>query len=191
MRNIKCLAITGLSLIVVFAASETFVPKKSAEANGVYQCECSDLSNIEQKIDEIEAAIRAYKSEIGNQWNKPYTPQARDALNKKVQGAINQAMKGRRPLNSRGHVNNNCDIKVEGPTLCLKTATTFHEGVHAQACLKTKNPDKIIESVLTRKDRFERDNFTMDRYAQEEINGYSAALDYLKEQLASLRKKCK
>lgn len=183
MGNMKYLILTGTALIVVFALSFFLIPARHAGANGVYQCECNDQSDIKQKIDEIEAAIKAYQAEMGNLQGQKYTPQAREILNKKVQEAINQAMKGRRSLRSRGHVNNNCDIKVDGPTPCLKTAMGFHEEVHQQACLKTKTPEKIVESILTGKDRFERDNATMADYAEEEIAGYSAALRYLKEQL--------
>lgn len=187
----KYLILPTTALIVVFASSFFLIPARHAEANGVYQCECTDQSDIKQKIDEIEAAIKAYQSEMRNLLAKKYTPQARDALNKKVQEAINQAMKGRRSLRSRGHVNNNCDIEVDGPTDCLETATVMHEKVHERACLKSKTPEKIIETILTEKDRFERDNARMSDYAEEEIAGYSAALRYLKEQQEKLREKCK
>ncbi len=190
MKN-KTALLPGITLTVVFMLSVFLIPARHAGANGVYNCECIDQSDIKQKIEEIEAAIKAYQSEMRNLLAKKYTPEAREALNKKVQEAINQAMKGRRSLRSGGHVNNNCDMKVDGPTSCLKQATGFHEEVHQQACLKTKTPEKIIESILSGKDRFERDNAAMSDYAEEEIAGYSAALRYLKEQLARLREKCK
>ena len=98
MGNIKYLKVLSIVLMVIFAASETFMPEKSAEANGLYQCECIDLADIKQQIDEIDAAIKAYQSEMGNLQGQIYTPGARGALQTKVQAAINQVLKGRRGM---------------------------------------------------------------------------------------------
>lgn len=180
------------AIVTAAVAAGVFVGlAERAGANGTYQCECSDRDDIQQKIDEAEAAIRAYQSEFRNLWNAAYTVAGRNALNAKAQEAINKALKGRRPMQSRGHVDNNCDIFVQGPTKCLQTATSAHEQVHQRECLNKKNADKILESILTGKDRYERDNFTMIMFAQEEIDGYTAALNYLKDQREKLKTKCK
>lgn len=187
MRKMQGLAILGVSLIVLVGEKGFFVPR-DAEANGVYSCECIDKSDIQQKIDEAEAAIKGYQAQMANLQGQPYTKAARVALQNKVQQAVDQAMKGRRSLRSFGYVSNICSLNVEGPTPCLRQATAMHEEVHQKACTKTGTPAKIIESILTGKDRFERDNATMTDYVQEEIAGYNAGLAYLKEQLAALSK---
>jgi hypothetical protein len=68
----------------------------------------------------------------------------------------------------------------------MRESIRRHEEHHRQECLKTRSVGKILDSVRTGKDRFERDGFQLTQYAQEEIGGYSEELMFLRSELARL-----
>ena len=68
----------------------------------------------------------------------------------------------------------------------MRESVKRHEDHHASECRKTLTAGRVLDSVATGKDRFERNNAQLMDYAAEEIGGYTTELAFLQGELARL-----
>jgi hypothetical protein len=166
-------------------------------------CQCTDIADIKNRILEANTAIEAYSKEMQKMMEQimrtqdplPYTPERRAKLQGRVQDALNTAMAGKLATapapagETPGGTSNLCGITINvHPSIsaCIRESVTRHEQYHQAQCQKTRSAGKVLDSVLTGKDRFERDGASLPAYAQEEIGGYSTEIQFLQAELARL-----
>jgi hypothetical protein len=167
-------------------------------------CVCNDMADIQNRMTEAQTAIATYSTEMQKmaeqimrtQQQIPYTPERRTKLQGRVQDALNKAMAGKLPTapgiagESPGGTSNLCTMTINlGPsaTACMRASVTRHEEHHQQECMKTLSPGKVVGSIGSGKDRFERDGKSLVQYAMEEIGGYTAELQFLQGELTRLK----
>jgi hypothetical protein len=166
-------------------------------------CQCADIGDIKNRMLEANTAIQAYSTEMQKMVEQmmrtqeplPYTPERRAKLQGRVQAALNQAMAGKLATapapsgENPGGTSNLCTVTINvhpSTTACIRESVAKHEEYHQAQCMKTRTAGKILESVRTGKDRFERDDASLPEYAQEEIAGYTAELQFLQAELMRL-----
>lgn len=166
-------------------------------------CQCADMGDIRNRITEATAAISAYSTEMQKMVEQimrtqeplPYTPERRAKLQGRVQTALNAAMAGRLGTNptiageNPGGTSNVCSVTINlhpSATACMRESVSRHEAYHRDQCLKTRSAGAVLGSVVSGKDRFERDGAALTDYAQEEIGGYTTELQFLQGELARL-----
>jgi hypothetical protein len=165
-------------------------------------CKCIDIGDIKARMKEAETAINAYSNEsrkmmeqmVRTQEPILYTPARREKLQGHVQAALNQASGGRiSPTphmgHGPGHTSNVCQIVIDlhpSATACMRESIKRHEEHHSKECRKTLTAGKVLDSVATGKDRFERNNVQLMQYANEEIAGYMTELTFLQGELMRL-----
>ncbi|MFM9887646.1 MAG: hypothetical protein ACKVQT_31875 [Burkholderiales bacterium] len=123
-----------------------------------------------------------------------YTPARRQKLQGHVQDALNKVATGRIPTapttgDNAGGTDNLCNMTINlhpSATACMRESVKRHEQHHRDACLKTRTVGAIAGSIVSGKDRFERNNAQLFDYATEEIGGYSTELAFLQSELARL-----
>ncbi len=165
-------------------------------------CQCIDVGDIKARITEANTAVSAYSNEMRKmveqmqRTHEPivYTPARRQKLQGHVQDALNQVASGRIPTaptmgDNAGGTDNLCNMTINlhpSATACMRESVKRHEQHHRDACLKTRSVGAIAGSIVSGKDRFERDNASLVQYATEEIGGYSTELAFLQSELARL-----
>lgn len=166
-------------------------------------CKCIDIGDIKARILEANTAISAYSAEIqkmGEQMVRtqeaiPYTPARREKLQGHVKDALNQVSGGGRisatPTlgHTLGGTGNLCQTEINlhpSATACMRESVKRHEDHHSSECLKTLTALNVLNSAVTGKDRFERNNAQLMEYAAEEISGYTVELAFLQGELERL-----
>ena len=164
-----------------------------ASAQGLLaQCDCIDKGDIKERLKRDQVAIQAYSSQLQKMGRLPCTPENRAALQEIVGDAMFAAKTpGRIPLNASGNTTNNCDIEVTAPTKCLEAAIRIHEEVHQKACNATWAKHQALILAGQGKNRFEALGLPIASYIAEEIEGYTAEMRFLYDQLARLERDCK
>ncbi|HSR10171.1 MAG TPA: hypothetical protein VLS90_01915 [Thermodesulfobacteriota bacterium] len=164
---------------------------------GAQSCDCGDIDTIKQRIEEVQLAIATYTAQmvltiVGNATMPAdkvgYTQDWRDRVQDKVQNAMNNNMKGRKSTGAKGDTDSACNVTNNAKTPCMRESVRRHEEVHRQECLKTRN---ILQTMVTGEDRFQRDQASMGDFIKEEIKAYQTELEFLKNELERLEKKCK
>lgn len=156
-------------------------------------CDCLDQADLKKRIALVGEAMKAYGREFQKLSMTPYTSKIR----KDLQNRVNESMsvvsrtQGLRVYASGG-TDNLCQIHVlQAPTPCMAEGIRRHELVHQKACEMVRG--KVAAQILSGKatDRFDALNVTMATYIQEEIEGYSAELQFLQSELQRLQRICK
>jgi hypothetical protein len=172
-------------------------------------CTCADKADIENRINEAEAAIEEYqkqrklweardkffkkkfmftwerygKKDSQGNYQKSTAPDGslEDAMNEHVQNAINRVSN---PKARKGTAETNsllCYIrKIDAPTACLAESLRIHEAQHVSYC------DTFGWSLTTDY----REHLGMAEVARDEITAYMAEVDYLKRELQSASADC-
>jgi hypothetical protein len=186
------------SLLVAMLAISSFPNSSKAEP-----CGCADLGDLKNRRKEVSVALNLYQSEIERVNNemiknrKPiyYTPELKREIQDKVQAALNDNGLGKLSTQASGQTDDLCNISVnEQATSCMQQSTRAHEQAHRDACLQTRNPSRIVDSVSTRghyKDRFEVKRALLINYAIEEQVAYFTEQNFLVAQLNTLEGSCK
>ena len=187
----------SLALVVMLAFS----------GSAFAQCQCIDIGDIKARSKEARAAIEAYSAEIQKMMEQmqrtqspiAYTPDRRKKLQGHVQDALNKVAAGRIQTvptmgDNPGGTDNLCNVTIglhPSATACMRESVKRHEEYHRAECLKTRSAGKVITSIKTGQDRFERDGIQLSQYAAEEIGGYTEELKFLGAEEARLAQACK
>ena len=166
-------------------------------------CKCADQGDIKRRLHEVDTALKAYQTEIGKMTEQMqrthdplmYTKERREKLQGRVQDALNQSPAGGiSPMptmnDNPGGTSNLCEVTINlhpSATACMRESVTRHENLHRDQCLRTRSAGRIKDSVVSGKDRFERDNATLVQYAAEEISAYSVEKQFLQSELSRLQ----
>jgi len=160
-----------------------------AQAQG--HCDCIDKADIKKRIRLATEAMNGYVSEMPKWMISPYTAADRDVLQARVEAYMvaKAGIKGLHP-GAKGATSNMCWIEITAPTKCLEEAIRRHEQVHQAACEKVRA--KAIKKTLSggAADRFEAVGATMMEYMNEEIAGYMAEVEFLRDELRRLERDC-
>lgn len=171
------------------------------------QCQCIDVGDIKARSKEAKAAIEAYGAQIQKMMEQmqrtqspiAYTPDRRKKLQGHVQDALNKVAAGRIQTvptmgDNPGGTDNLCNVTIglhPSATACMRESVKRHEEYHRAECLKTRSAAKVMTSIKTGQDRFERDGIQLAQYASEEIGGYTEELKFLASEEARLAQACK
>lgn len=156
------------------------------------QCDCVDKADLRKRIKLAEVAAKEFALAMVSYGTTPYTTAEGD----KISGQVGQAMFNKAgstftmKLNSHGKTNNLCQIDIEAPTPCLKEAIRRHEQVHEKAC-KRAWAEAGAGVISKGGDRFVAVGATMADFCREEVEGYTAELKWMAQELARLESICK
>lgn len=153
-------------------------------------CECKDIPDIEEKIEEATTAILTYTLQTALV-REAYTSQGRAALQAVVQSALDAVAARGHSVPATGGTGNLCFISIDAKTACMKESVQRHEEVHREACLKDLSLSSAWTMFRDIKDRHEVAGRTMADYGREEIEAYQAELAFLMAELERLAKECK
>jgi hypothetical protein len=151
-------------------------------------CKCADKVDIENRIQESEAAIKEYQTQKRGMEakekrdGKPFKFSLKiyaDTLQVRIQNVIN-AVTNPNARKATGETNDvTCQIEIRAPTACLAEAVRIHESQHQSYC-------RARAGVFTSY----REGIRMIEVANDEITAYMAELDYLKTELQSAKANC-
>ena len=165
-------------------------------------CQCIDIGDIKARIKEAQTAMTAYSNEMRKMMEQiqrtqepiAYTQARREKLQGHVKAALDQVTGGRiSPTPTLGHTlggtGNLCQTEIHlhpSATACMRESVKRHEDHHSKECRRTLTAGRVLDSVATGKDRFERNNAQLMEYASEEMGGYTTEIMFLQSELTRL-----
>lgn len=150
-------------------------------------CTCSDIPDLKNRLNEVNAAIAEYNLAIGDvqahdtEVGSP-TMYNENTFNEE-QGNVQIAINGAHTQGTRsgsGDTDTACETNVDAPTPCLRASFQTHENVHSATCKQTKANLKSDASWTTNY----KDSMTMIEYWNDEIAAYNAEIPYLTKEIA-------
>lgn len=156
-------------------------------------CDCLDQADIKKRIALVTEAMMAFSREFQKLYMTPYTPKLRKELEDRVNASMTKVSltQGLRVFASGG-TDNLCMIHVlQAPTPCMAEGIRVHERIHQKACEKVRSMVAPLIVAGKAQDRFDAQGVTMAYYIQEEVEGYTAEIQYLQSELQRLQRICK
>lgn len=146
-------------------------------------CECADARDLLNRINEANAAIAEYETQIeimlaqektaGSRLKS--TPELYRKMQDRVQRAINFATDSNARKATAKTSELTCETSIEAPTECLRSVIDTHESYHRATCPARRGIG--VELFLT-------------DIAKEEITAYNAEINYILSLLSHLPKTC-
>jgi hypothetical protein len=163
-------------------------------------CDCDDLADIENRINEANAAIKEYGIMINqlkeldakNGKTTMYSLALQKLSDERVQTAVSKVSK-KDAKEVIGETAKNCSITVNATTKCLIKSMRAHEKANSDSCERVKDKLMAEKGMYAADSTYYRDTFSMTEFWNDEIAAYTAELVYLNRnlQLARADKSCK
>jgi len=156
------------------------------------QCDCVDKADLRKRIKLAEVAAKEFALAMVSYGTTPYTT----AEGLKISHQVDQTMFNKAgntftmKLNTHATTSNLCQVEIDAPTPCLKEAVRLHEQVHERACKKAW-AEAGAGVIGKGGDRFVAVGATMADFCREEVEGYTAELKWMAQELARLESICK
>lgn len=150
-------------------------------------CQCTDQADIKSRIAEATAARDAFAKsaadrsakEDGNPKPEKYSDEAKQAETDAAHPAVKAATTA---ATAHAKTFSDCTTEVdEKATPCLRAALQTHENVHSLTCQAMKEAGRV---GFMRDYKFQ---MTMVTFLRNEVAGYEAEIQYLKDEMARLK----
>lgn len=163
-------------------------------------CTCGDLKVLQNRLNEVDAALHAYDHELqiitvqqqttGTEIKTNATTRAK--LQGKVQESINSVGAGGTTGEGAG-VTNRCKVVMKNNPPCLEPSYRAHEEVHQRHCEADYQRGNVTWKILSGDagDRHEALGTLLADYAREEMEGYQTERRMLASEHERLTKDCK
>jgi hypothetical protein len=151
-------------------------------------CKCSDIADMENRVNEAAAGAGAFAQLVGAQAAADAasgtTTMYTDALYLKGKSAAQSAVSAAHTAGAgtgKAETGSDCVTQIDAPTDCLRASLQTHENLHSTTCDALKASGKVAKLGDYK--------FTMTivDYWREEVAAYSAELNYLGRQLARVK----
>jgi hypothetical protein len=185
------LVLVGLLVVVVVVGGVSFVAfRNDQKVVPVPEdvCKCSDLTDMESRVNEAAAAAAAFANSMLKQSAADSASRSAAMYNEgsytsetaTAQPAVTAATTPGARTGS-GKTGTDCVTKVEAPTECLRAGLQTHENIHSTTCQALKAAGKVgtfgdYKAAMTMVD-----------YWREEVTAYSAEMEYLGRQIARVK----
>jgi uncharacterized protein YbaA (DUF1428 family) len=190
---ISIITITGLWYFFIYEPAHRVVVVE-------IDCDCNDLADIENRINEANAAIKEYGAmleELQQQDAKSgkatmYSQALQKSSDERLEAALGKvSSKDAKTL--VGETAKNCSITVNATTKCMIKSMRAHEKSNAESCERVKDKLMAEKGMYAADSTYYRDTLTLAEYWKDEIAAYNAELVYLNKnlQLARADNSCK
>jgi hypothetical protein len=200
MRRRQIIASLVISIIIISGLYYFFIYEPGHRVTVVeIDCDCSDLADIENRINEANAAIKEYgimieelkELDAKNGKTTMYSSGLQKDSDERVQAAVSKvSIKDAKEV--VGETGKNCSITANATTKCLIKSMRAHEKSNSDSCEGVKDRLTAEKGMSAADSTYYRDTFTLVEFWSDEIAAYTAELAYLNKnlQLARADKSC-